>query len=206
MIGGLFGDNPITILFGPGDCPDSVPLRILGLDAIPLSRDTLRSVFRAKVMVAHPDLAAYTAPDVRQAAEAAVAAQPDVQELLWARNVLLRKIPEPLRQEPAFATHANSRNDRRCPNCKDERRDWRGQHPDYGRWARYCYPCADDAENARQRDLRAQARADRKCEGCGAIFTPGRADGRFCSSACRQAAYRKRTKTPAGHGDEKGQP
>jgi hypothetical protein len=192
---GLFDLDPFAILFGPGDCPDSVPLRILGLDAIPVSRDTLKSVFRAKVMAAHPDLAKYTAPDVRQAAEAAVAAQPDVHELLWARNVLIRKIPDTsLRQETPFASVGNSRNDRRCPNCKDERRDWRGQHPSYGRWARYCYPCADDAENARQRERRARARADRKCDGCGATFTPGRSDGRFCSGACRQAAYRNRTR------------
>jgi len=202
MIGGLFGSDPIDILFGLGSCaepPDSVPLRILGLDAIPLTRDTVRSVFRTKVMAAHPDLASYTAPDVRQAAEVAVAAEPDVQELLWARNVLLRRIPESLRQEPTIATHVNSR-DRRCKGCKDERRDSHGErYPRYayhhGPWVDYCQPCAVDAQNARQRELRAMIRANRKCEGCGATFTPGRADGRFCSGACRQAAYRQRVRS-----------
>lgn len=30
------------------------------------------------------------------------------------------------------------------------------------------------------------------CAGCGETFTPPRADGRYCSPACRQRAYRKR--------------
>ncbi len=32
----------------------------------------------------------------------------------------------------------------------------------------------------------------RKCENCGATFTPRRADGRFYSGACRQAMYLQR--------------
>ena len=61
-----------------------------------------------------------------------------------------------------------------------------------GRWRDYCWRCALDAQNALLREQRAQARADRTCQTCGAVFTPARADGRFCSGACRQAAYRQR--------------
>jgi hypothetical protein len=38
--------------------------------------------------------------------------------------------------------------------------------------ARPLRPCADDAERARLRDLRRQARAHRECASCGRTFTP----------------------------------
>lgn len=34
-------------------------------------------------------------------------------------------------------------------------------------------------------------RENRICECCGKVFTPTRSDGKFCSNACRQKAYRK---------------
>ncbi|MFE5296416.1 hypothetical protein [Streptomyces sp. NPDC056632] len=34
----------------------------------------------------------------------------------------------------------------------------------------------------------------RPCESCGEFVTAGRADSRYCGSACRQRAYRQRTK------------
>lgn len=46
----------------------------------------------------------------------------------------------------------------------------------------------------------AQAEPPRTCEGCGRGMT-GRADRRFCSSACRQKAYRNREKTPVDVSD-----
>jgi hypothetical protein len=204
----------LSALFGFGSCaepPDSVPLRILGLDAVPLSRDTLRSVFRAKVRAAHPDVTTYTMPHLREAAEALVAAKPDVQELMWARDVLMRKIPETVTTKNGSSCQGFSRNnfdpDRyKCRACKSER-----INPDTGkpyrfhhsrRWRTYCWPCGNEAELARQRELRApqrelraRRRANRTCQGCGATFTPGRADGRFCSNKCRQAAYRQRART-----------
>jgi len=64
--------------------------------------------------------------------------------------------------------------------------------PTYGRFRGYCWPCRDAARLALARKRRAQRRANRTCEHCGATFTPTRADGRYCSGACRQAAYRER--------------
>ena len=53
----------------------------------------------------------------------------------------------------------------------------------------YCsQTCRGQAREAR-RD-RARDRAPRPCDACGDQFTPPLSDGRFCSSACRQPAYR----------------
>jgi predicted nucleic acid-binding Zn ribbon protein len=41
---------------------------------------------------------------------------------------------------------------------------------------------------------RAAARIGRPCEVCGDPFTPPRSDGRYCSPACRQKAYRRRNR------------
>jgi hypothetical protein len=35
---------------------------------------------------------------------------------------------------------------------------------------------------------------DLTCEGCGGVFTATRPDARYCASACRQRAYRRRAK------------
>jgi hypothetical protein len=43
----------------------------------------------------------------------------------------------------------------------------------------------------RARRLRPQPAA-RKCDSCGKSFKPSRVDARYCSSACRQKAYRRR--------------
>src|SRR5262245_46376784 len=55
-----------------------------------------------------------------------------------------------------------------------------------------CQRCAPAARAARARERRRLARCDRSCERCGETFEPKRADAKFCSSACRQAAYRHR--------------
>ena len=55
--------------------------------------------------------------------------------------------------------------------------------------------CAREFYAAAQRNKRAERRPSgqrRNCATCGAPVTTGRADSRFCSSACRQKAYRKR--------------
>jgi hypothetical protein len=36
------------------------------------------------------------------------------------------------------------------------------------------------------------------CEACGEAFTPTRSDGRYCSSPCRQKAYRRRVSALGG--------
>jgi hypothetical protein len=189
--------------------PDTVPLRILGLDVLPAARDEVKTAFRVKMLAAHPD--------IRPDSEAADA-NTGVRELMWARDVLMRKIPAvsaPTCVTPtgvgdvattssilSFAVTTNvaphtpgdgSRNSPlprpRCENCGSE--EWLRE---YGRWSGYCAECAEKLDLARRRDLRRQARAGRVCENedCCVTFTPKRADGRFCSGRCRQAAYRKR--------------
>jgi hypothetical protein len=97
-----------------------------------------------------------------------------------------------------------------CPGCGGTRltgdgyrfkrvREWRTGRDGYPyrlRWAGYCSRCADEAERARLRDLRLASRAATVCARCGTAFTPLRADARYCSSPCRQRAYRMRVKHP----------
>ena len=42
------------------------------------------------------------------------------------------------------------------------------------------------------RDRRQASRTEKACLVCGESFTPKRQDGRYCSNACRQDAYRQR--------------
>jgi predicted nucleic acid-binding Zn ribbon protein len=50
------------------------------------------------------------------------------------------------------------------------------------------YRCSEIVAKSRRR----VAEVEKKCETCDESFTPMRRDGRFCSNACRQDAYRKR--------------
>lgn len=57
--------------------------------------------------------------------------------------------------------------------------------------ARYCsYRCTNDANIARRRDRRKQAR-NKYCAYCKKAFTAKRRDAKYCSPACRQASYRQ---------------
>jgi hypothetical protein len=60
-------------------------------------------------------------------------------------------------------------------------------------WGRIfcCGRCRRTAANARARERRRLGRI-RLCEQCGEWFQGSRRDARFCSGACRQAAYRER--------------
>lgn len=62
----------------------------------------------------------------------------------------------------------------------------------YGAMARrYCSDdCGERTRNARRN--RSRVPTARPCVECGARFTPPRADGQYCSNACRQKAYRER--------------
>jgi hypothetical protein len=86
-----------------------------------------------------------------------------------------------------------------CPVCHEQRR--LGLRVRRGRYRGWCSLCANhariDASTAAVSARKRRARADRTCQGCGATFTPARADGRYCCGACRQAAYRARRKQPA---------
>jgi hypothetical protein len=204
-----FGDLLGSFFVGLGgsypEPPDSVPLRLLGLTEKPASQAAVKAAFRARVMVAHPDIGAYTTmpAEVNAAVEAHAMADPDVQELVWARDVLLRKIPATVTASNRGPMGSFSRYEpSRCKVCNGDRLDSRGRPyglhtSEYGRrkrWIGYCVMCARDAENERQRQQRAAARADRTCAHCGRRFTPARSDGRYCKPAHRQAAYRQRTR------------
>jgi hypothetical protein len=52
--------------------------------------------------------------------------------------------------------------------------------------------CRQAIHNANYRKRHPQWRHQRKCRLCGKAFTPKRTDAKFCSTACKQAAYRKR--------------
>jgi len=201
QLASVFGD-----LFGFGswpEPPDIVPLRILGLAERPASQDAVRSAFRARLGAVHPDTAAYReVPWLQHAADSIAAGRPEVAELVWARDVLLRKIPAVTDAAAHVGTPSpvTPLKPQECKGCG-------GIHVAYsggtvygfhheGRWRGYCYGCAYHAENARQRDLRRDRRADRACESCGETFTPPRSDGRYCSPACRQRSYRQRQAAP----------
>lgn len=78
----------------PEPPPDSVPLRILGLETMPAHPDTIQRAFRQRVRLVHPDLEAYTAatPGLQLAAEAVALQNYEVQELKWARDTLLDQV------------------------------------------------------------------------------------------------------------------
>lgn len=185
-MGFIFGSWP--------EPPDAVPLHILGLDDRPKGRAEVKAAFRDRVRTAHPD-----AGDGDGDA---------VAPLVWARDVLLRKIPEThvtdkhgtsvLPQHPSWTPPP-------CKVCDGDRINPRTDRPHevlssaYGRrrrWVGYCPLCAKDAENARRRDQRRAARSNLPCAVCGQTFTPPRSDAHYCTPACRQAAYRARQETP----------
>jgi hypothetical protein len=53
-------------------------------------------------------------------------------------------------------------------------------------------PCSERCRKALYRRASRTTPAERACEVCEEMFTPKRADARYCSNACRQDAYRKR--------------
>jgi predicted nucleic acid-binding Zn ribbon protein len=69
--------------------------------------------------------------------------------------------------------------------------DWCGRSF-YGALARrHCSDECGELIRAGRRDRRTDV-FPRPCETCHELFTPPRSDGRYCSSACRQKAYRRR--------------
>ena len=57
----------------------------------------------------------------------------------------------------------------------------------------YCSDHCDSLHHAAiQRQKRTDARGTCDCDSCGEAFTPKRADSKYCSSKCRQKAYRQR--------------
>jgi len=79
----------------------------------------------------------------------------------------------------------------RCRRCGRE--VWRHGYASYGSQTH----CSRTCELATRRERRYHVPERRtECGSCGAMFTPPRSDGRYCSPACRQSAYRKRKAEP----------
>jgi predicted nucleic acid-binding Zn ribbon protein len=81
----------------------------------------------------------------------------------------------------------------------------RGYRSDYQHWCcrcgrpflgamvrRYCSDECGERTRRERRDRRGPVPAVRQCGTCGTGFRPQRSDGRYCSPACRQRAYRSR--------------
>jgi hypothetical protein len=93
LFAGVFAE-----LFGIGtypEPPDITVLRILGLEARPATQDEVKSAFRARLRRVHPDIDAYEGTHLAGASAAVAIQRPEVRELVWARDVLLRKVPPP---------------------------------------------------------------------------------------------------------------
>jgi hypothetical protein len=201
------------------EVPASVPLRVLGLpgsSSVP-GRDAIMSAFRRRCLEVHPDLQlAYDHPQLQAGAEAALGERPEIRELVWARDVLMEMAPLPANERPPCrppwlddvnrrldakeaARKAQKPAERTCWKCERpmaERERWRYS----GRRKGWCWRCctADDAERRRERLW--LKRVNRVCRTCARRFTPTRADGRYCSPKCRQAAYRARVTGKSGNG------
>jgi hypothetical protein len=191
-------DGLLSEFFGHGPIPpESVARKVLGIGlSLPLNRPGIKAAFRFRVKLLRPDLPEAAADALRRDDLKGDSAT-QLAELLWARDDLLRRVKDPVTGSNVGSANAFTRNEpRACKGCHDERRTSKGEpygrhfHPH--RWAGYCWPCASDQENARQRELRRQRRANRPCDGCGERFTGSRSDARYCRPACRQRAYRRR--------------
>jgi hypothetical protein len=226
--------------------PDSLALRVLGLSTKPISQDAVKSAFRTSLMRFHPDLATYTEPSVRAVWERVLGADPTVQELVWARDVLYRKIPPP-------AQPGGVRIDIPKPPTEEERRERLRWERESRRTGSLCSSCGHVFEPEEIRSLRrmpglqldcaacvpgryAHLSQPKPCEVCARPLRMGgriwrrhwvcsdycsgvaygrdrrlgryqepvdcpicheriddrRGDARYCSSACRQKAYRAR--------------
>jgi hypothetical protein len=192
-VSGTAIDDIFGFIFGASPPPVSLVLRVLGLDAIPASHEEIKSAFRARILQVHPDIVGEKAHSEYTS------------ELVWAREVLLRKVADVTANGVAGVNIVSRHEKQVCKVCAGERLHPRTGKPylilseAYGRrlrWIGYCEACAYDAERARQRELRAMVRANRRCKVCGRVFTPQRSDGLYCKPGCRQAAYRNRKVTP----------
>lgn len=176
------------------DVPETIPLRILGLVPPMPTREAIVSAFRRRAIEVHPDLQlAYDHPALQTAAEA-VGTRPEIRELVWARDVLLEMVPEPVTGEigSLMRPRLPVTETPKVKVCRKCQREVKHYAVFGGRRACWCWDCvqAEDAKRAKERRLR--RRANRHCRQCAALFTPARSDGWYCSPRCRQAAFRGR--------------
>lgn len=190
-------------ILGFEEVPETIPLRILGLVPPVPSRQAIVSAFRRRAIEVHPDLQlAYDNPVLQAGAEGLIT-RPEIRELVWARDELVKRAPDPDRVTDKSHTHDQefvsvTPTAKVCRKCQrtlgEDERYAVSPYVEYSRRAGWCWRCARADENARARDRRRRRhpRATRPCAQCAALFTPPRADGRYCSPRCRQAAFRSR--------------
>lgn len=211
-MGASLFDDLFNNVFGSWpEPPATVPLRLLGFppDAPLPSRNAIRSMFRARVLEVHPDTrAAFDYPELREAAAAAKDDLPEVQALVWARDVLLRMVPEPVTPiKGGIALPSISRNAfrRECFECHVTLgfgegwhyggRSWCEKHrPDYVP----CVKCYGPLPEPQRRFWRGQRAI--WCTSCGeAMDLPrcfqcgvGMRGKLYCSDECRGQAENRR--------------
>jgi hypothetical protein len=202
LLGGLFAD-----FFGARP-PESVARKVLGIGTtLPLNREGIKAAFRWRIKLLRPDLddAGADALRLRHIADDQTwrpieemtiesrSVQEQLAELLWAREDLIRRLPPPpVTDADVPGGDISSRNRLVSSPCAGGCGKVGGGGWEYGRLSGYCRACGHKRRLEEARERRWQARADRRCEVCGVTFTPPRSDGRYCSNACRQDAYRKR--------------
>lgn len=78
-----------------------------------------------------------------------------------------------------------------CPGC-----DITFKHN--GRWGRRC--CSEACAKRYLRRRKQDCKPERQCAVCKLMFKPARSDAEYCSGACRQWAFRRRSVTGNGNG------
>lgn len=203
--------------------PETVPLRLLGLDKKPTHQNVVKSAFRAKVVAVHPDLALNV--EARD--------DPEIRELVWARDVLLRMTPEPVTDGKGEQLNTFSiRNyPKKCHTCGVSRpphskERWVTVGSLY--WCAKCSPehvpccmcggeapgpkrrmwtfrnpmifCEDCDRNRREKweekfgNTYLRSPRWHKCVQCGVAMTPYRAGTLYCGDQCRRISGNKRQK------------
>jgi hypothetical protein len=192
--GDIFREAGLSEFFGSGPIPpESVARGVLGIGPyLPLDRAGIKAAFRFQVKILRPDLND-TAADALRRQDAEADRTTRLAELMWARDDLLRRAPEPVTgktvgHDPTFTRNVGEGECKGCQKTwKEGARFWNSRA-----WPGYCSWCVPGLENARQREKRRRARANRPCQGCTRTFTGSRSDAAYCSRACKQRAYRQR--------------
>ncbi len=88
----------------------------------------------------------------------------------------------------------------RCRGCGVQLRVFNGSVMDWDEREKHLV-CSRSCRDEGRRAARRRPRSSAACEGCGRQFQQARADARYCSSVCRQRAYRQRHEIGGDHAD-----
>ena len=122
----------------------------------------------------------------------------------WARACRTGEIPDEWQEILRHANNVGLYGERRerhpsppvgeCQWCGGRLRKWKRLRADGLPVKQYCSGrCSIDAYIERRR-LRRSAAREKTCGVCGTAFTAKRRDAKTCSKACKQKAYRQRSK------------